>query len=68
VRRNNELEESDRTCATGLTEHTLLPRKSRTFEVVAGDELGIMQVGFDFFIGKNRLRHTIWNDEAYVSE
>jgi hypothetical protein len=68
LRRGSELEEPDRTCGTGLARYTLLPGKSVTFEVVAGDEPGRVQVGFEFYTGENRLRQTIWSDEVYVSE
>ena len=68
MRRGSELRESDRTCGTGLAGHALLPGRSVTFEIVAGDEPGRVQVGFDFFIGENRLRQTIRSDEVYVSE
>lgn len=68
VRRGSELRESDRTCGTGLTGYQLLPGRSVTFEVVVGDKPGRVQVGFDFFVGENRLEQTIWSDEVYVSE
>ena len=68
VRLGGELREPDRTCGTGLAGYTLLPGKSVTFEVVAGDEPGSVQVGFEFYVGENRLRQTIWSEEVYVSE
>jgi hypothetical protein len=67
VRRGNELQEPDRTCGTGLADYTLLPGKSVTFEVVAGDEPGRVQIGFEFYVGENHFRQTIWSDEVYVS-
>ena len=68
VRRGNELQEPDRTCGTGLADYKLLPGKSVTFEVVAGDEPGRVQIGFEFYVGENRHRQTIWSDEVYVTE
>ncbi|HEY9284799.1 MAG TPA: hypothetical protein VIP46_15185 [Pyrinomonadaceae bacterium] len=68
VRRGNQLEEPERACATGLAGHTLLPGKSVRFEVVAGDEPGRVQVGFEFIVGESRHKQTIWGDEVYVSE
>ena len=68
VRRGSELEEPDRTCATGWAGYTLLPGKSVRFEVVTGDVPGRVQVGFEFIVGENRVRQTIWSDEVYVSE
>jgi len=68
VRRGGDLEESDRSCGTGLAGHTLLPGKSVIFEVAAGDEPGRVQVGFEFYVGENRLKQTIWSAEVHVSE
>ena len=68
VRRGGELEESDRSCGTGPASYTLSPGKSVTFEVAAGDEPGSVQVGFEFYVGEDRLKQTIWSDEVYVSE
>lgn len=68
VRRGSELREPDRTCGTGMAGYRLSPGKSVTFEVAAGDEPGMMQVGFDFYVGESRLQHTSWSDEVYVSE
>lgn len=68
IRRGSELEESDRTCGTGMVEQTLLPGKTVTFEVVVGEEPDRVQVGFDFFVGKERLEQTIWSDEVNASE
>ena len=66
VTRGSELIEPDRTCGTGLAWHMLLPGRSVTFEVIAGDKPGRVQVGFLFIV--NRLGQTIWSDEVYVSE
>lgn len=68
VRRGSELEESDRTCGTGMAGHALSRGETATFEVVVGEEPGVVQVGFDFFAGEERLEQTIWSDEVYVSE
>ena len=68
MKRGNQLEHYDSTCATGLLLQTLLPGSSVRLQFVVGDEPGKVQVGFDFSVGEKLIRQTIWSDEVYVSE
>ncbi len=68
VRRGSELTEPDRVCGTGMASYTLSAGTSVKFEVVVGDEPGRVQVGFEFYAGKNGMQRTIWSDDVYVSE
>jgi hypothetical protein len=53
-------------CGTGLAERELSPGESARFQVVVGREAGSVQVGFDFFIGEQRLRRTLWSEDVYI--
>ena len=66
VKRKSEVVRSDRSCGSGIAGYTLSPGKSVTFRVVAGEEPGNVQVGFDFFLGREKLKRTIWSEEVYV--
>jgi hypothetical protein len=66
VRRGDESKSYTPSCGTGLAERTLHPRERATFHVTVGREAGHMRVGFDFLVGKNRLRETLWSDDLYV--
>ena len=66
VRRGRRSQRFAPFCGTGLAERELAPGESVRFEAVIGREAGVMQVGYEFYTGRQRLRQTIWSGDFYV--
>jgi hypothetical protein len=53
-------------CGTGLAEQALWPGESANFQVSVPLTSGAFEVGFDFLIGKQRLKDTAWSGKIEI--
>ena len=68
VRRGSRSHRFSPFCVSGMgvAERELSPGGSVRFEAVIGREAGVVQVGYDFDAGEQRLRQTIWSQDIYI--
>ena len=66
IRRGRRSTHHSPSCATGIKERKLLPGGRLTFRVYPGRESSSAEAGFEFFVGEDRLRQTIWSDNFYI--
>ena len=70
--RGSKIEQQERlcTCGNGLTEQALLPGETTTYDVAVllQSKTNKVEVGFDFDVGQERRKETIWTDEVVVKK
>jgi hypothetical protein len=72
IKRAKKVEQQERlcTCGNGLAERALSPGETATYDVAVllQYKTNKIEVGFDFEVGQERRKETIWTDEVVVKK
>ncbi len=72
IKRGNKVEPQENACncGMGLAERTLLPAETATYDVgvLLDTKINKFKVGYDFEVGQERRKETIWTDEVVLKK